>query len=77
MLRTLIIVVAIIIVVLIIRQRVLASRSSGQKKPNASGSTSTVKCLTCNTYVPASEAVSQGDQHFCCKQHQRDWQDHA
>ncbi len=78
MLRNLIIVAAVIIVALIIRQRMQSARLAGQKKkPAASSSTNTVQCLTCKTYVPATEAVSEGDSHFCCKQHLRDWKDRA
>jgi uncharacterized protein len=28
-------------------------------------------CAHCGVYVPASESVSQGDQHYCCEQHLR------
>ncbi|MGB5398572.1 MAG: PP0621 family protein [Gammaproteobacteria bacterium] len=77
MLRNLIIVAAVIIVALIIRQRMQSARLAKQKKPAASSSTNTVQCLTCKTYVPATEAVSEGDSHFCCKQHLRDWKDRA
>jgi hypothetical protein len=72
MLRTLIIVAALIIVFLLLRNRLRAGRASGAESPS-SETTRMVQCLSCETYVPASEAVSDGDRQFCCQQHLRDW----
>lgn len=81
MLRTLVIVAALVLVFLIIKNR-LNSRTIQQKKtgpasPGPKKSDDMVKCLQCKTYIPRKEAIITGTESFCCKQHQRNWeQDH-
>ena len=72
MLRTLIIVAALALVFLIIKNRIGARRLH-QKKPASAKTDDMVKCLQCQTYIPAKEAIISGTETFCCKQHRRDW----
>lgn len=44
-----------------------APRSDPQPPP----SQAMVACAHCGTYVPANEAITDGKQHFCCREHQR------
>ena len=73
MLRTLIIVAALALVFLIIKNRI-GNRRLYQRKPASAKSDDMVKCLQCQTYIPAKEAIISGTETFCCKQHQRDWE---
>ena len=73
MFRTLIIVAALVLVFLIIKNR-LNGRSLQQQKPASAKSDNMVKCLQCETYIPGKEAIISGTETFCCKQHQRDWE---
>ena len=73
MLRTLIIVAALALVFVIIKNRI-GTRRLQQKKPASAKPDDMVKCLQCQTYIPAKEAIISGTETFCCKQHQRDWE---
>ena len=73
MLRTLIIVAALALVFLIIKNRAGTMRLR-QKKPASAKTDDMVKCLQCQTYIPAKEAIISGTETFCCKQHERDWE---
>ena len=73
MFRTLIIIAALLLVFLIIKNRLNSSRLQ-QKKPGSTTSDNMVKCLQCETYIPGKEAIISGTETFCCKQHQRDWE---
>jgi hypothetical protein len=73
MFRSLIIVAALALVYLLIKNR-LQARHINKPKTSSSSSEDTVQCLECKAYVPHTEAISSEDKHFCCKQHQRDWQ---
>ena len=73
MFRTLIIIAALVLVFLIIKNR-LTSRRPQQQKPGPTTTDNMVKCLLCETYIPKKEAIISGTETFCCKQHQRDWE---
>jgi uncharacterized protein len=73
MFRSLIIIAALVLAYLLIKNR-LQARNKNKQKTSSNTSEDTVQCLECETYVPRSEATTSGDRHFCCKQHQRDWQ---
>ena len=32
-----------------------------------------VQCTTCQTYIPAEDAIIKGDKYFCSAQHLQDW----
>lgn len=71
MLRSLIIIAAIVLVFMLVKNR-LQNKSPARSETGSSSNT--VKCLQCDTYIPASEAITSENNHFCCSQHQRDWQ---
>ena len=73
MLRVLVIIAVLLLVYVLIRNRL----SRRTLKPGNTGSTAAdemVKCLQCQTYIPRKEAIISGTESFCCKQHQRDWE---
>lgn len=68
MLRNLIIAGAIIIVFMLLK------RHFGRKQSSASTAKPTesmVQCAQCKTYILETEAISSGNDYFCCKQHQQ------
>ena len=71
MIRILFIIVALALVFLIIKNQIAARL---HKQTVADATDNMVRCVQCNTYIPAGEAITSGEQTFCCKQHQRDWQ---
>lgn len=73
MFRILVIVAALVLVFVIIKNR-LGSRSLQQKKTRSAKTDDIVKCLQCETYIPRKEAIISGNETFCCKQHERDWE---
>jgi len=73
MLRILFIAAALVLVFLIIKNRT-APRRYNTKQSTAGSADNMVRCLQCHTFIPAGEAITSGEQTFCCKQHQRDWQ---
>ena len=72
MFRGLIILVAIVIIYL------LAKRLLGQKTASSNIPTPTsenmLQCSECGSFTPQNETIIDGEQCFCCKQHQQDWQ---
>jgi uncharacterized protein len=74
MMRLLFIIAAIVLVFLIIKNQIAARRHKVQQSARAA-TENMVQCVQCHTYVPTGEAITSGEQTFCCKQHQRDWQD--
>lgn len=73
MFRSLIILAALVLVYLLIKNR-LQARHINKAETSSSHSEDTVQCLQCKTYLPVTEAITSEDKHFCCEQHQRDWQ---
>jgi len=73
MFRSLIIVAALALIYLLIKNR-LQSRKARQQDSASRSSEDTVQCAECETYIPHNEATFSDEQTFCCKQHQRDWQ---
>ena len=73
MFRILVIVAALVLVFVIIKNR-LGSRSLQQKKTRSVKTDDMVKCPQCETYIPRKEAIISGNETFCCKQHERDWE---
>jgi hypothetical protein len=73
MFRSLIIIAALVFVYLIIKNR-LQARHINKPETSSNHSEDTVQCLECEAYIPHAEAIPLQDKHFCCKQHQRDWQ---
>jgi uncharacterized protein len=73
MFRTLVIIAVVLLVFVIIKNR-LGSRSLQQKKSGSATTDDMVKCLQCETYIPRKEAIISGNDTFCCKQHERDWE---
>lgn len=73
MLRTLIIVAALILVFLLVRSRLRLGKSTREHTTATEDVSTMVQCLSCKTYVPANEAVHEGELAFCCQQHLRDW----
>lgn len=73
MIRTLFIIAALVLVFLIIKNRIAVRRHKVQQSGTGT-SDDMVQCLYCRTYIPAREAYVSGEHTFCCKQHQRDWQ---
>jgi uncharacterized paraquat-inducible protein A len=41
-----------------------------QEKPTGT----MIKCSECNTYIPKDKAISSGAQWFCCRAHQKDFE---
>ena len=74
MARTLFIIAALVLVYLIIKNRNVARRPEQTHDAGARRQDQLVQCAQCGVRVPSSEAVTAGDQQFCCPQHQRDWQ---
>jgi hypothetical protein len=73
MFRTLVIIAALLLVFVIIKIR-LGSRSLQQKKTGSATTDDMVKCRQCETYIPRKEAIISGNDTFCCRQHERDWE---
>jgi hypothetical protein len=73
MFRILVIIAALLLVFLIIKNR-FGSRSLQPKKTTSTKTDDMVKCLQCETYIPRKEAIISGNDTFCCKQHERDWE---
>ena len=73
MFRIIIILAALLLVFLIIKNR-LNSRSIQEKKTGSTTTDEMVKCLQCKAYIPRKEAIISGTEIFCCRQHQRDWE---
>lgn len=72
MFRSLIILAVIVIVYLLVRRLLNQKRSASNKTPPQSENM--LQCSECGTFIPKKEAFIKGEQHFCCKQHQQDWQ---
>lgn len=72
MFRGLIILAALIIIYLLVK-RLLAQKLASRNK-TASPSENMLQCAECGTFVPKNEAITEGEQSFCCNQHQQDWQ---
>jgi uncharacterized protein len=73
MMRILFIIAALVLVYLIIKNQIAARRHKVQQT-TSEATDSMVQCAQCHTYIPAGESITSGEQTFCCKQHQRDWQ---
>lgn len=71
MFRSLIIIAALIMVYLLVKNRLQQRQLNKTQKTTRAN---TVQCMQCEIYIPDNEAVSIDKQHFCCKQHLRDWQ---
>ena len=73
MIRVLLILAALVLVFLIIKNQIAVRRHKAQQSVTDT-TDNMVRCVLCHTYLPAGEAITSGEQTFCCKQHRRDWQ---
>ena len=64
--RTLIYILGIALVVWILLRR--GRERSVTKKPDTKVG-NMVRCASCGTYVPNSEAIKDGDSYYCCNAH--------
>jgi uncharacterized protein len=69
-LRYLFLGLAIWAVVLILRH-LLQQRRLKQEPPRAAKSVDSVQCSYCGLHLPRSEAIHQGEDFFCNREHQQ------
>ncbi|WP_126453556.1 PP0621 family protein [Sulfuriflexus mobilis] len=66
LLRLLLIALAVWIILVLIRNH----RRAGLKKPPQRPSIDTiVPCAVCDTHIPESEALHEGEHYYCCAEH--------
>jgi uncharacterized protein len=68
LLRIIIILIGLWLVLTIIK-RALASRRKPQ--PDKPAVAKMVACAHCGVHIPESEAVCDGDRHYCSEEHRR------
>lgn len=69
MLKMLIFAAVVVVVVMLLRSS--GRRKSVEPPPPAPLPEAMARCAHCGVYVPAGEAVGEGDNKFCSEEHQR------
>lgn len=67
MLKIVLLLFLVFVVVLYLTRNSRKRQASGEPKRVED----MVRCAYCAVYLPKNESVASGDQHFCCKDHQK------
>lgn len=69
--------VIIFVIIIIWLARVVLQRMQQKPEKREIDSKQTLQCLYCKTYIPAEDAIKDGDRVFCSQQHLTDWKTSA
>jgi len=72
MFKSVLIIIFVIIMLFVIRT-ILQRLKQTDSKVKPLNNLDTVQCLHCETYIPRSDAVMQGNKSFCSTKHLNDW----
>jgi uncharacterized protein len=67
-LRLVIILIGLWLVLILIKRALASRRKSPSDKPAVA---KMVACAHCGVHIPESEAVHDGDSHYCSEEHRR------
>ncbi len=65
--------VIIIVITLLFLARTVMFRLKPSRNEKKIKNKETVQCMQCKTYIPHDEAVFNGNNGFCSRQHLEDW----
>ncbi|GIX21588.1 MAG: hypothetical protein KatS3mg121_0371 [Gammaproteobacteria bacterium] len=73
--RFLLVVIVLAIVGHLLRKALRPPPRGGETRP--AQPETMVRCALCDLHLPRSEALAEGERHFCCADHRRRWRERA